>query len=90
MSFSQQINGNKPLPNLRENEIFFEAREIKDPKKRTTYLDQTCDGNEELREAVEKLLLNDSKPDTLPNGLMIKTTKVRKLSLVAKSEIISF
>jgi len=50
------MNGENPLPDPREKEIFCGALEIKDPQKRAEYLDAACGNNKQLRESVEKLL----------------------------------
>jgi hypothetical protein len=41
---------------MNERDLFLAAIEITDPAERTAYLDQACDGNQELRAQVEELL----------------------------------
>ena len=42
-------------------DIFHQASEITDPKKRKAYLDEACEGNEKLRAEVEVLLSSDEQ-----------------------------
>ncbi len=57
------------LPSDWVESIFHGAREISDPRLRRKYLDDRCQGNEELRDEVESLLRFDSDDSILEHGL---------------------
>ena len=42
---------------IHEETLFHDAMEIKDPQAQAEYLEQACQGNDDLRRRVERLIL---------------------------------
>lgn len=61
------MNGEHPLPNPRERDIFNEARNLTSLQKRAEYLDGACGDDHALRASIEALLKNYSEDDSLEN-----------------------
>ena len=49
----------------REDEVYFSAVGIADPKERTSYLERACDGDKALRKVVEEMLASQQEADHL-------------------------
>jgi len=61
------MNGEHPLPNFKEKDIFWEALKLSIPEDVNAYLNQACAGDQNLRFSVESLLKNHKKDDLLEN-----------------------
>jgi len=49
----------------REDEVYFAAAGIADPKERASYLDEACAGNPTLRQVVEEMLASQEEAEEL-------------------------
>jgi serine/threonine protein kinase len=70
------MNGDNPLPNLKEREIFCEALKFTTPEDIKAYLNRVCAGDHNLRDSVEALVKNHKKEDMLEHALEICGEKI--------------
>src|SRR5436305_3622333 len=56
--------------------LFQQAIDL-DPERRSAFLDEQCDGDADLRAAVEELLLFDAKAQSTPDFLQSPTADIR-------------